>query len=539
MKRFAGILLLMSSFSHAQEMQKTFNEGRQAANEMMGKFELKEIESIPSNPESEKQTEAALDLITTSFKTRPQIVLTEKDLIFGVSDEFELADGGDLKIEGKEGKSDLRTCHETRITPQKKCQVIQHVEVEEIIEPAETKTLEFFRGIDYKPHGNAEDMLFNMKHKDRWFNTNWDNVRKPWKAGPLNYYLNETNSNSNPKFTPLLSYIFLKTGFPKDRIDLVSYRSYFIDRYSPRKHIITFHKLEKRSYKLHEKVINECEGLEKIGYRLKQSTCLEGSETRVFADQKVTRDCWREERLYEASNRTTGNCGPLQETGCKQIDSHCLDADCQTLEQIYECGDLTEKVKIEKGPTPFCLTGNCMSDDEEFDDEMARALTELAIIEEMGNGAKNTRFKFFSGEAKSCKDELHKHCCAKNSGVGVSTGLSNCSTEEKQLAQKMAAGLCVYSRKKTIKKGGFKVGTKKTYCCFPSKLSRMLNEQGRSQLRRDFKDCAGFNISEIQSLDFDRMDLSGAFSEIKITPIDANKINHTIKQNLEQKVRNM
>lgn len=45
-------------------------------------------------------------------------------------------------------------------------------------------------------------------------------------------------------------------------------------------------------------------------------------------------------------------------------------------------------------------------------------------------------------------------------------------------------------------------------CCFNSKLSRIINEQGRAQLGLDMRDCGGFSTAQIQQLDWSRIDLS-------------------------------
>ncbi len=63
------------------------------------------------------------------------------------------------------------------------------------------------------------------------------------------------------------------------------------------------------------------------------------------------------------------------------------------------------------------------------------------------------------------------------------------------------------------------VETKETYCCFNSRLSRILNEQGRPQLGKGWgtpesPDCSGFKIDQLQLLDFSRMNLSEFFAEI-------------------------
>lgn len=45
-------------------------------------------------------------------------------------------------------------------------------------------------------------------------------------------------------------------------------------------------------------------------------------------------------------------------------------------------------------------------------------------------------------------------------------------------------------------------------CCFNSKLARIINQQGRPQLGLDMRACDGFTVSQIQALDWSRIDLS-------------------------------
>lgn len=45
-------------------------------------------------------------------------------------------------------------------------------------------------------------------------------------------------------------------------------------------------------------------------------------------------------------------------------------------------------------------------------------------------------------------------------------------------------------------------------CCFNSKLSRIINEQGRAQLGLNMRDCGGFSTTQIQQLDWSKIDLS-------------------------------
>ena len=56
-------------------------------------------------------------------------------------------------------------------------------------------------------------------------------------------------------------------------------------------------------------------------------------------------------------------------------------------------------------------------------------------------------------------------------------------------------------------------------CCFNSKLARIINEQGRTQLGRGWgdvrsPDCGGFTVAELQSLDFGAMDLTEFYASL-------------------------
>ena len=105
------------------------------------------------------------------------------------------------------------------------------------------------------------------------------------------------------------------------------------------------------------------------------------------------------------------------------------------------------------------------------------------------------------------------------------SGLLSCEQAEQVLAMKNDNHLChsvgSYCSAK-IPIIGVCIETTQTYCCFNSRLARILNEQGRAQLGRSFggaqsPDCSGFTIAQLQSLDFSRMDLSEFYAEIAPT----------------------
>ena len=68
-----------------------------------------------------------------------------------------------------------------------------------------------------------------------------------------------------------------------------------------------------------------------------------------------------------------------------------------------------------------------------------------------------------------------------------------------------------------------------SHCCYNSRLARIIGEQGRAQLGRTFgsarrPDCSGFTLTELQGLDFSRMDLSEFYAEIAPTLPDVTAL---------------
>ena len=111
-------------------------------------------------------------------------------------------------------------------------------------------------------------------------------------------------------------------------------------------------------------------------------------------------------------------------------------------------------------------------------------------------------------------------------------GLLSCDEQDKVLAMKRDNRLChgvgshCSSRLPIL---GVCIETTETYCCFNSRLSRILNEQGRTQLGRGWgtstePDCGGITLEQLQSLDFSRMDLTEFQNEIAPTLPDTAAI---------------
>jgi len=90
-----------------------------------------------------------------------------------------------------------------------------------------------------------------------------------------------------------------------------------------------------------------------------------------------------------------------------------------------------------------------------------------------------------------------------------------CDEEEAKLAMKRGAGLCSdkigdWCTKKVL---GVCITRKRSYCCYNSKLAKIINVQGRAQLGIGWGDeespsCSGFDIAQLKAIDFSKIDFS-------------------------------
>ncbi len=117
--------------------------------------------------------------------------------------------------------------------------------------------------------------------------------------------------------------------------------------------------------------------------------------------------------------------------------------------------------------------------------------------------------------------------------------LMTCEQDEQLLGMKRGQGLChevgSWCDSKVL---GVCLSKKEGWCCFPSKLGRIVNQQGRNQIGKSWgdpesPDCSGFTTDELKKLRFDRMDLSEFVNDI----IPKSVSSSYAKGRLEQKAK--
>ncbi len=143
------------------------------------------------------------------------------------------------------------------------------------------------------------------------------------------------------------------------------------------------------------------------------------------------------------------------------------------------------------------------------------------------NGQCDGKIYIFNGRDMRCRSDdiffglTGGGCCDKDK---VFFGLIKCKEDERFLAKKNEKKECHYigeycSKKLDLLVAKICIQHKQTYCCFNSKLARIIQEQGRKQLKMGWgspksPDCRGFTPEEFQKIDFSRIDLSEFYNDI-------------------------
>ena len=279
--------------------------------------------------------------------------------------------------------------------------------------------------------------------------------------------------------------------------------------------------------------------------------CTEGPETRTIEGVPVTQSCWAWSRTFTCQRlQPASDCSALDDNKqCKFLRDECLDdpqsGACKVSQRVYSCPLPDDPASTDKqyvcGNDVYCINGDCEQIEREASTEFKDALVALHAIGDAGAQFDPDKLTVFSGERNTCNKKIFgaSNCCS-GKGVPLLTPWL-CSSAEKQLDEKDDKGLChkvgSYCSDKVL---GICVTSKDAYCCFGSKLSRILQEQGRLQINKPWgkpKDetCKGFTIEEFQRLDLSRMDFSEVYAEF----MDAAKLPDevSVMTDIQQKIQ--
>ncbi|MGE4404352.1 conjugal transfer protein TraN [Pseudomonas sp.] len=291
--------------------------------------------------------------------------------------------------------------------------------------------------------------------------------------------------------------------------------------------------------------------------------------TRVIDGIPVTQPCWAWSRTFQCTERRPAtDCGDLEKRPeCHFDHNECLseneDGSCNVYDKVFACQtpdtSTGEPGGSICGGDLYCINGECTQVEREASTEFKDAMVAVQTMGNVRDHFDPDTMTLFNGEKAGCHKPVFGlvNCCAGKSSGLISTAagaaalaggpaaigllatpfltMFMCSAEEKTLDVKDRMGLChyvgTYCSDKVL---GVCTSKRKSYCCYESKLSRILQEQGRAQIGKPWgkpkdPDCKGFLIEEFQKLDLSKMDFTEVYDEF----IDAAKVPDEVQTSIE------
>lgn len=325
------------------------------------------------------------------------------------------------------------------------------------------------------------------------------------------------------------------------------------------------------------------EDLSACSEQVQQNKCVEQSSTcidltpttRTINGVDVTQSCWEYSKTFQCTGITSDNdCSSLEPNhSCTYSRTDCLDdpqdGPCKVEERVYLCPVPSDPTKNPAqyicGNDVYCINGDCQPIVRQADQDFKDAVVALHAIGEAGDQLDPNNLTVFGGTLQSCHKPLFGlvNCCAgKTSGaLPVAAGLAalaggptaligvvtpflvffGCSSDEMKLDVQDRMGFChnlgSYCSGKVL---GICTTERVGYCCFESKLSRILQEQGRPQLGIPWgspkdESCKGFTVEQFSQLDLSQMDFTEIYSDF----VDAAKLPDEVQTmtTIQQKIQ--
>lgn len=257
----------------------------------------------------------------------------------------------------------------------------------------------------------------------------------------------------------------------------------------------------------------------------KASSCIDANQTKIIQGIPIQRACWGEEREYRCAEASESNCTPLITNQCTNTASTCVSKTldhCDILSKTFQCVQKTCFPDKEVCPEVLpCVGGECDESEAFESDDMSEGVGRLGalsgVAEEVAvNKVTSKEANIFKGEYQECESYPWgmRDCCADK---GFLDGLIHCPSDMQALMRAKIEG-------RAFALGHYKhhvFGTKRYgYCVFPTKLSGIVQIQGRNQqLHIPFGDaenpnCRGITPEELERIDFKALDLNDMVQEL-------------------------
>lgn len=269
--------------------------------------------------------------------------------------------------------------------------------------------------------------------------------------------------------------------------------------------------------------------------KLLQAQMIPSPETKTIQGRPVYRDSWMRELLFSCETDDDSPCAKLRHQGGVLMSKKCQEenslGECDQWEKVYDLGKFAayRQSALSIGSTSLWETDDPSEFSSNKSTDFGSSLTTLSIFADMekqleddGSDFDENRLKLFKGDKQKCHRTFLQgaifDCCSKMKGLATQVKLAACNTEEKQLAESRSDGKCRFIGSYKQKLGTV---TTQVFCCFPTKLARVLHEQGRKQLglkwgNAEKPKCRGFTLRELQRIDFTKIDLSEVVDDLQI-----------------------
>ncbi len=273
---------------------------------------------------------------------------------------------------------------------------------------------------------------------------------------------------------------------------------------------------------------------------LVKTLCLDSSNPKWVDGQAIYKPdgCWQqdEQHGFVGTGLFTEDyqCKQYRADKCTVLKEECLakhsEGWCTTAKMSFNCPTSTAQQTVEVcGDTLICPDGNCYDQVKEKGDateDFKQAATYMELLKNAKDAFDPNNLSVFKGQYKECS--VNKtlvgtdKCCIAGTGALNTVG-QGCSINEETIAT-------ARNNKVVTNLGEWTECTKKIlgvcinkvvhypYCVWPSKLARMIQDQGMAQIGQPITtDCRGFKLNapnEIQMVDFSKIDLSEYFSDV-------------------------
>ncbi|MGX8723649.1 type-F conjugative transfer system mating-pair stabilization protein TraN (plasmid) [Legionella pneumophila] len=265
---------------------------------------------------------------------------------------------------------------------------------------------------------------------------------------------------------------------------------------------------------------NHCMSFENKGSlcRIKKEQCTDTQSPKVIDGLPVSRACWAKELTYSCSSAAADECITQKNKRCFQTASECARFDeqtCALYKQTYSCQENVCEAPIECIKDLFCADGDCTEHSQTQNTDFGQSVSSLAVVGEAGHElSQQPNASLFGGQAVQCKIwPLDLIDCCHDKGWGKDIDLLHCREEDKALGRAKLNYVAHYLGEYCSEEvAGVCLEHKRSYCVFPSKMARIIQEARLTQVNghglgdAEHPTCAGMSVAELQKMDLGRVD---------------------------------